>query len=429
MNAFALIVVSATLGVDYGWHRGNDGEWEYVIQIEPALVQTLVNGQALVSQMPPELRGVRRFRIQIGEGDVPRDQLPVGGLLAGDHGADGMARGSPNGPSMAHPTLPTEPGSWGQRSFDWLRQDPIRLDPLENSFLNGSRGRGLETSAAGNRDFSRNAGREPWREATAANGLPASGFQNPGFSQPGLPQSPQNSPGFSQPSFGLPGDQDRFAVPAAAGFGPDPNPYDPRSRSGFAVGLDGSAPRVGLPASHSNSPGNAGWNAPSDPRFANDSARDFALPERPRLDFDTPDNSTGGRGLPGNLPHPPTERDGFPSRAPTVSLSQPDRNRLPGDLPPPADFRRTAGTNAGTTGSGTTGANSNKSRGAHAEITQHGTQRTAANAAAADKIWWPLTTTVLLLFGSIGGNVYLGWLAMDFYRRYRECAWELRTGN
>ncbi len=74
MNAFALLVVTATLGVDYGWHRGNDGEWEYIIQIEPALVDTLSKGQALVSQMPPELRGVRRFRMQIGQGEVPRDR-------------------------------------------------------------------------------------------------------------------------------------------------------------------------------------------------------------------------------------------------------------------------------------------------------------------------------------------------------------------
>jgi hypothetical protein len=45
------------------------------------------------------------------------------------------------------------------------------------------------------------------------------------------------------------------------------------------------------------------------------------------------------------------------------------------------------------------------------------------------KIWWPLTTTVVLLFASLGGNFYLGWLAVDFYRRYREAAWELRSSR
>lgn len=52
-----------------------------------------------------------------------------------------------------------------------------------------------------------------------------------------------------------------------------------------------------------------------------------------------------------------------------------------------------------------------------------------AKGATPEAIWWPLTTTVLLLFGSLGGNIYLGWLAMDFYRRYRDAAWQLRTGH
>lgn len=45
------------------------------------------------------------------------------------------------------------------------------------------------------------------------------------------------------------------------------------------------------------------------------------------------------------------------------------------------------------------------------------------------QVWWPLTMTLVLLFASFGGNLYLGWLALDFYRRYREAAWELRTSE
>jgi hypothetical protein len=45
------------------------------------------------------------------------------------------------------------------------------------------------------------------------------------------------------------------------------------------------------------------------------------------------------------------------------------------------------------------------------------------------QVWWPLTMTVVILFASLGGNLYLGWLALDFYRRYREAAWELRTSD
>lgn len=38
-----------------------------------------------------------------------------------------------------------------------------------------------------------------------------------------------------------------------------------------------------------------------------------------------------------------------------------------------------------------------------------------------------VTIISLFLFMSIGGNLYLGWLARDFYWRYRDMAWEVRN--
>jgi hypothetical protein len=40
--------------------------------------------------------------------------------------------------------------------------------------------------------------------------------------------------------------------------------------------------------------------------------------------------------------------------------------------------------------------------------------------ADADKPWWPLTLAMLALFASMGGNLYMGWIAVDVYRRYLE---------
>ena len=40
--------------------------------------------------------------------------------------------------------------------------------------------------------------------------------------------------------------------------------------------------------------------------------------------------------------------------------------------------------------------------------------------ALSDKPWWPLILTVLGLFGSIGFNIYLGWIAWDLYSRCQE---------
>ena len=41
---------------------------------------------------------------------------------------------------------------------------------------------------------------------------------------------------------------------------------------------------------------------------------------------------------------------------------------------------------------------------------------------AGEKPWWPLTLAMLALFASMGGNLYMGWIAVDVYRRYLEMA-------
>jgi hypothetical protein len=35
-----------------------------------------------------------------------------------------------------------------------------------------------------------------------------------------------------------------------------------------------------------------------------------------------------------------------------------------------------------------------------------------------DEPWWPLTMAMLALFASLGGNFYIGWIAVGIYRRY-----------
>ena len=44
--------------------------------------------------------------------------------------------------------------------------------------------------------------------------------------------------------------------------------------------------------------------------------------------------------------------------------------------------------------------------------------------ADSDKPWWPLTLAMLALFASMGGNLYMGWIAVDVYRRYLDMAEE-----
>jgi hypothetical protein len=492
MNAIAALILASTVGVDYGWHRATDGEWEYIIQIEPGLVETLAKGQALVSQMPPELRGVRRFRIQIGQGEVPREPLPQGGLTTLSNAADPRsAMGGPTG-------TPLDPAAWGTGGYEFLRQTPIRLEPLENTFLNDPRLRVLDS------------GREAW-DTTARAGTANSPW-NP-LSRPSWNATPgtfSNGPAFNagQPIVPGPG---TFASSALNGGG--------------NVGLNGSA-NGGFNSGFGNATAadSVGFGIGPDPapfaapmsgggRWGGESL----LPERPRLEFETPEEAAESRrlrlnepsGFPsrglggafsgnagnsgfGTLPRssngpgfqtfspqgagafagsspvapvmpgqsatagppslPPNPPSAFPGsswdanrgsgtlvRPPSISLAAPGRDSArdnynstgidQGGFP---NNRGTAGTsfgNASLDSGRTTSTNVAGNRPpARAEISRGASQPAAFVNSPTDKIWWPLTMTVLLLFGSLGGNFYLGWLAMDFYRRYRECAWQLRTG-
>ncbi len=76
MNGLALLIATATLGLDYGWQPTTDGQLEYIVQIEPVTLVALRGGQELVSQIDPYVHGVRRFRIRVGGDMVPRRGQP-----------------------------------------------------------------------------------------------------------------------------------------------------------------------------------------------------------------------------------------------------------------------------------------------------------------------------------------------------------------
>lgn len=75
MNSVALLVAAAALGVDYGWQYDNNGKLEYLIQVEPALLRSMENGLPVTSEIEPQVRGVRRFRILVGNGPLPREAI------------------------------------------------------------------------------------------------------------------------------------------------------------------------------------------------------------------------------------------------------------------------------------------------------------------------------------------------------------------
>ena len=71
-GAWVLVLVAAT-GIDFGWQAGDDGSLEYIIQLDSGALEGMLAGEAVVSEIHPEVHGVRKFRIQVGDQPLPRD--------------------------------------------------------------------------------------------------------------------------------------------------------------------------------------------------------------------------------------------------------------------------------------------------------------------------------------------------------------------
>ena len=77
MGGAILAVTVVLLGVDVGWQPAEDGGLEYIIQIEPHLLDRLRAGEDLGSGIPAGLmKDVRSYRITVGTGRLPRKGLP-----------------------------------------------------------------------------------------------------------------------------------------------------------------------------------------------------------------------------------------------------------------------------------------------------------------------------------------------------------------
>ncbi len=112
MFAMAIVLAATTTGVDYGWQTNDNGELEYIIQLEPALLEALLAGETIRSEIPPMVEGVRSFRIQVGRDPLPREEIPT----TNDDEPGDVSRESPFRPVppvIEAPSFPAPP-----RSFD-----------------------------------------------------------------------------------------------------------------------------------------------------------------------------------------------------------------------------------------------------------------------------------------------------------------------
>ena len=77
MTGLVVLVTAAAMGIEVGWEPIAEGGHEYTIQIEPQLLDLLNRGQdEIVSEVPPNVH-IRRYRVLVGTGTLPRVDGPA----------------------------------------------------------------------------------------------------------------------------------------------------------------------------------------------------------------------------------------------------------------------------------------------------------------------------------------------------------------
>lgn len=67
MNGIALLLMAATMGVEYDWQPLDDGQIEYSLIVEPDFISPLAEGSEIRSSVPDVLESVQRLRIRIAQ--------------------------------------------------------------------------------------------------------------------------------------------------------------------------------------------------------------------------------------------------------------------------------------------------------------------------------------------------------------------------
>ena len=111
-----VLLLAAAFGPDVGWQPLPDGGFEYIIQFDQHMLDVLRSGQDFTSDVPPYLRGVRRYRITVGSGEVPRIGTPPPPLNSAD-----VPRPLPPPESKSEPLDEPSP----ERAASWLEEDPL----------------------------------------------------------------------------------------------------------------------------------------------------------------------------------------------------------------------------------------------------------------------------------------------------------------
>jgi len=122
----------AVLGIDVGWQPLPEGGVQYLIQIEPHMLDTLRSGEPLQSDVPPQVaRDVRAYRISVGSGPLPRELPAAEAALPANATPQSLRQPDLLSQSLPGPLL-EPPGASAEPSETPLRAEPARSWPRES---------------------------------------------------------------------------------------------------------------------------------------------------------------------------------------------------------------------------------------------------------------------------------------------------------
>jgi len=127
MSRIIAILIANFFVVDYGVMPDEKEGSVYVIQIEPEIAGQLVEGYVIESAIPPELQGIRKFRIQIGNEKLTK---PTASIVVPEADAAEV----PDGLDTPNEVLDGEEGEIDVDAFPLLTE-PVANQQTETSQL------------------------------------------------------------------------------------------------------------------------------------------------------------------------------------------------------------------------------------------------------------------------------------------------------
>ena len=470
MKGVALLVAMASLGVDYSWRDTDERQREYTIQIEPEFVKNLAAGEEIHSDVPIEAhqgRQVQRLCIRIGttkarhsstsEQEYKRLMVSSGRYASTDTTvapADGVptifwpAKGNPVETYAV--SFGWQPDQEGNQSY-FVQIDPTLLASLEvgdeiHASLDPAAGRiGRFVISSGNKQLPRVIA-PPNVKTASTSTVSTRGSRGAASDQSAAYGPSANAYGQEPPAYSPPSSNSAAASSRGSAFTPLPSTPDPAysrpaatsppapSTAAFDSPRFNSSDRAppayqpdNYPAGYTSNAnggvapastyGDTGYGStiqpPADPRTP---------PSYGQSVTNQPPTANGSFGQPGYQQYQPPAYTQQPNYAPSTNYAPPPAyNQTPSFNFPPDN--RVASVNRPTTTAATSPLP------APGAATGFARPQTADAPPAADKPWWPLMFTTFALFLSIGGNLYLGWTAAEFYSRYRLAVERVRSAG